>query len=118
DQARRVLTADQAAASGVVRRRAVLRQELQAVDRRLRGYDEAVAAARATGATPPAATAEQRDLLRHRDRLRALVDDPAAREAAETARHAERNRALAGDPVSRRDLDVYRARRAAELREG
>src|SRR5439155_27038046 len=82
------------------------------------GYDEELAAARAAGASAPAPTAEQRDLLRHRERLRSLIDDPTAREAVETARHAERNRALTGDSISRRDLDVYRARRANELRDG
>ena len=118
DHGRGVLANEQAAARQVVAQRAELQQELQAVDRRLRGYDETVASARASGAAAPAATSDQRDLLRHRERLRALIDDPTAREAVETTRHAERNQALTGDGVSSRDLEVYRARRAAELRDG
>lgn len=103
-------------ASEIVVKRGQLQRELAAVDRRLRGFDEAAAAARAADAKPPAASVEQQHLLRRRQELRSLVDDPAAREAVQAVRHADRNRALTGEAVSQTDLDVYRARRAADHR--
>ena len=90
-------------------------RELRAVDRRLQGYDEAVAAARARGIDAPKPTREQQALLDHRARLRATVDDPQVRGAEDVVRHAQRNRAEGHNDVSPRDLAAYRARRRTDL---
>ncbi|MBI5105912.1 MAG: hypothetical protein HZB46_13200 [Solirubrobacterales bacterium] len=109
------LLAVQRDARAVTGERARLEQELRAIDRQLRGRDEAVAAAHASGATVPAPSAAEHDLLRHRERLRTLLAHPTAEEAVQVMRHADRNRSLTGESVTRRDLDVHRARRAQEL---
>jgi hypothetical protein len=111
------LTAGHEQARGVVARRETLQRELRATDRRLAGHDEAVAVANATKSKPPVPNAEQRQLIEHREHLRGLLNDPVAAEAEQVVRHADRNRALTGDPVTQKDLEVHRARRAAELRD-
>jgi hypothetical protein len=114
---RQEIVGHQQQARGVVAQRDVLQRELRATDRRLAGYDEATAVANATGSKPPAPNPEQRQLIAHRQHLRGLLADPAATEAEHAVRHADRNRALTGDSVTKTDLDVHRARRAAELRD-
>jgi len=109
--ARRTLGAEHAAARGGVQRRDALRRELRATDRRLQGYDENSAVARAQGQERPVPTAEQEALLGYRDRLRAALDDPELQHAEETARHGARNRASGGTDVSDRDVANYRAAR-------
>jgi hypothetical protein len=118
DRARQTLLADRDSAREVVARRDLLKQELFAVDRRLRGFDEATVAARAAGGKPPLPTAEQQHLLRHRQELQTLLADPALHRAEHVVRHADRNEALTGEPVTRRDLDVYHAGRAKHLNNG
>ena len=115
--ARRTLGTEHAVARGGVERRDALRRELRATDRRLRGYDETVAAARAQGHEKPTPTAEQEALLGYRERLRAGIEAPELRGAEEMVRHGARNRATGGDDVSDRDVANYRAvrRRAHEL---
>lgn len=115
--ARRSITADQEQSRGMVQTRNHLRDELHTTDQRLRGFDEASVAARATNGPAPVPTEEQQGLIAHRQRLQELLMHPAASEAEETVRHADRNRALTGEPVTQRDLDVHRARRARELRD-
>src|SRR3954453_8954960 len=56
-------------------------------------------------------------LLEHRPRPRAALADPVLQRAEQTVRHADRNTALTGDSVTSKDLDIYRARRAEEIRE-
>jgi hypothetical protein len=112
---RHILYADQAHARATVAKREQLQQELRATERRLARHDEAVALAHATNAAPPKPTPEHRQLIEHRDRLRAALADPVLRHAEETVRHADRNTALTGDSVTPKDLDVYRARRARDL---
>jgi hypothetical protein len=90
-------------------------RELRAVDRRLQGYDEAVAAARARGIDAPKPTREQQALLDHRAGLRSTLDDARVRGAEDVVRHAQRNRAEGHDDVSPRDLAAYRARRRGDL---
>jgi hypothetical protein len=114
---REELTNGHEQARGVVAQRETLQRELRATDRRLAGHDEAVAVANATKAKPPAPNAEQRQLIEHREHLRSLLSDPVAAEAEQVVRHADRNRALTGDAVTHKDLEVHRARRAAELRD-
>jgi hypothetical protein len=109
--ASRVLTGEQRAAHDGVRRRQHLERELRATDRRLQGYDEGAAAARAQRVDPPAPTKEQQALLSYRERLRGALDDPELRGADERVRHAARNRAQLGHDVSERDLASYRAQR-------
>jgi hypothetical protein len=116
EQHRAALLADHDKARGVVAQRQELQLDLRASDRRLQGFDEAVSVARATASAAPNPSPEQRQLLEHRDRLRWLLADPAASEAEQVVRHADRNRALTGDSVTAKDLEVFRARRAAELR--
>lgn len=116
-QGRRALASEHAGAQDVSRRRVEVQRELQAVDRRLRGYDEAAAASRATKSRAPVPTSEQRALLTQRTQLQELLADPAVEQAAQLTRHGQRNQALTGEPVSRQDLDVYRARRGRELEE-
>jgi hypothetical protein len=109
--ARRALSADHAAARSSLEHREVLQRELRATDRRLQGYDESVAAARAQGHERPAPTAEQAALLDYRDRVRGALRDPDLQQADATVRHAARNRAAGGADVSERDLANYRATR-------
>lgn len=109
--ATRVLTDEHRAAHEGVRRRQLLERELRATDRRLQGYDEAAAAARAQRVDAPAPTKEQQALLAYRERLRGALDDPELRGADERVRHAARNRAQGGQDVSDRDLAAYRAAR-------
>lgn len=109
------LTSDVGEASEVVARREDVKTELGAVDRRLRGHDEAAAVARATNSPAPAQSIEDRQLVERRAELRAVLSDPVAREAEQVVRHADRNRALTGEPVTQRDLDVHRARRVEHL---
>lgn len=111
---RRALAVEEGGARETVAKREELQRELRAVDRQLRGHDEAVAAAHATGSPAPAASAEDQALLRHRDRLQEALADPVAREASEAVRHADRNRALTGEPANKRDLEHWRVRRATE----
>ena len=118
DGARRHLMAHQEGAREAVGTRSRLQGEKQAVDRRLRSYDEDVAAANATKARPPVPTPEQRDLLEHRAKLRDLIEHPAATQAAAITQHADRNRALTGEEVTRADLDVHRAVRRRALEDG
>ena len=113
--ARSALEAEESTARTTVARRDDLEQELRAVDRRLRGHDETAAGARASGVPVPPPSAEDRDLLTHRERLRTLLAAPVVRQADQAVRHVDQNRALTGEAASRRDLDVYRARRAREL---
>jgi hypothetical protein len=114
---REELTTSHEQARGVVAQRETLQRELRATDRRLAGHDEAVAVANATQSKPPVPNAEQRRLIEHREHLRSLLSDPVAAEAEQVVRHADRNRALTGDAVTHKDLEVHRARRAAELRD-
>jgi hypothetical protein len=116
DRHRDVLVAEQEQARGVVAQRDELCHELRAVDRRLQGYDEAQAVARATGGKPRKASAEESKLLDRRERIRHALADPKASQAEQVVRHADRNVALTGEPVTGKDLDVFRARRVAELR--
>jgi hypothetical protein len=97
-----------ARAQEAVVRGATLRRELRAVDRRLQGFDEAVAASRARETAPPSPSADQQALLRHRRRLRAALEADEIRTAPEVLRHTDRNRAQHGSPVSERDLEVRR----------
>jgi len=106
-----VLTDRHASARATVGRRETLQRELRATDRRLQGYDDASAAARAQGVDRPAPTQEQQALIAYRQRLRATLDDPALRGAEDIVRHAERNRAQTGAEISERDLSAYRAAR-------
>jgi hypothetical protein len=115
-QATRALAAQHAGARSVVGRRETLQRELRATDRRLQGYDEAAAAARAQGADAPAPTKEQQALIAHRERLRTAVAQPSVRHAEEIVRHGARNRAQTGSDVSERDLAAYRATRLREQR--
>jgi hypothetical protein len=107
----RVLAGEHRAADGGVRRRQHLDRELRATDRRLQGYDEAAATARAQRVDAPAPTKEQQALLAYRERLRGALEDPELRAAEEVVRHAARNRAQGGRDVSERDLASYRAAR-------
>jgi len=109
--ARRTLGTEHEAARGGVQRRDALRRELRATDRRLQGYDETVAAARAQGHEKPAPTAEQEALLTYRERLRSSLDAPELQRAEEVQRHGARNRAAGGTEVSDRDVSNYRAAR-------
>lgn len=111
----RVLRAEHGVAQGQASARAKASRELQAVDRRLQGYDEQVVAARARGVDAPAPGQEQAALLTHREGLRRAVEDPAARGAEEIVRHAQRNRAEGHGDVSPRDLAAFRNRRQQEL---
>lgn len=115
EQTRGELTAEQDAARETVGTRRDLRGELAATNRRLAGHDEAIAAARASGARPPAPSEQQAALVAHRRRLRALVDAPAAQRDTEIVRHADRNRALTGEPVTQRDLDTRHAQRQQQV---
>jgi hypothetical protein len=112
---RKALAEEHASAEEVVGHSNNARHELGAIDRRLRGYDEVAAAARATDANPPTPSREQRALIKRRAELHALLKDPAAEHAAQLTRHGRRNEALTGAPVSQRDLEVYQARRDREL---
>jgi hypothetical protein len=114
---RRALVAEHAAARAGLERRETLQRALRATDRRLQGYDESVAAARAQGHDRPAPTAEQAALLEYRDRVRGALRDPQLQQADATVRHAARNRATSGSEITDRDLASYRAARrtAAEL---
>ncbi len=115
DMGRRALTDEHDSADTVVRHRDGAHRELQAIDRRLRGYDEAAAAAKATDGRPPTATPEQRALITRRTELQELLADPAADHATQLTRHGRRNEALTGERITQRDVDVYRARRGREL---
>ncbi|UTI66139.1 hypothetical protein NBH00_08025 [Paraconexibacter antarcticus] len=114
-QGRRALGAEHAEAEQITERRGALQHELAATDRRLRGFDEGLAAARATKASAPTPTAEQRALLARRTELRDLLAAPEVEQAAQLVRHRRRTETLTGEPVSQRDLEVYRARRGREL---
>jgi hypothetical protein len=117
DEHRQTLYADEQQARDVVGDRDRLHQELRATDRRLAGYDDAVTLAHATNGKEPKPTAEQRQLLEHRRGLRAALADPVLQRAEQTVRHADRNAALTGDSVTSKDLDIYRARRAEQIRD-
>ena len=110
----RVLGGEQAAARADVGRRDILRRELRATDRRLQGYDESVAAARAQAVDRPAPTKEQQALIAYRERLRSAMEDPKLAGAEEVVRHGARNRAQGGAEVSERDRAAYRAARVRE----
>lgn len=112
---RRALADEHGSAEEVVAHSAGARRELDAIDRRLRGHDEAAAAALATNGNPPTPSREQRALITRRAELHTLLADPAADHAKELARHGRRNEALTGSPVSERDVEVYNARRSREL---
>jgi hypothetical protein len=112
---RQALSEEHASADTVVAHGAGAQRELQAVDRRLRGYDEVAAAALATNARPPTPSREQRALINRRAELHQLLSDPAAQHATQLSRHGRRNEALTGSAVSQRDIEVYQARRAREL---
>ncbi len=115
-QARAAISAEQSRAREVVGRRTAASRELRALDRRLQGYDEASAAARARGGTAPAPTSDQQALLARRQALRAALESSQVRQASEIVRHADRNRAQTGESVADRDLATYRNRRLADLR--
>lgn len=115
EQGTRALTEQDVSARSVAAGREDIEQESRAVDRRLRGYDETAAAARASGLSAPAPSPDEAKLLAHRHRLRQALTDPAVQEAEQGVRHVDRNRALTGEVASQRDLEVYRARRAREL---
>jgi hypothetical protein len=116
-QHRRELVTGQDQAREVVGRRDEFQRELRATDRRLAGFDEQVALAKARKTKPPTPNPDQLALLAHRTRLQKLLSKPAAAEAEQVVRHADRNRALTGDSITRKDLDVHRARRHEELRD-
>lgn len=118
DRARDVLAGDEARAREIAARRGAAGREVRALDRRLQGYDEAAAAARAQGAHQPAPSREQQALLKRRAELRAALEAPATRTATEVVRHTDRNRAETGASVTDRDLAAYRQRRLADLRAG
>lgn len=90
-------------------------RQLRVIDRRLTGFDEQHAAARAAGRATPLPNADQAALLRQRRALLEQVAAPDARHAEQQLAHAERNRAQTGDPITSRDLQAYRQRRAREL---
>jgi len=115
---REVLQADEGRARETVARRGSAAGELRALDRRLQGYDDATAAARAQGDDLPAPSRDQQALLRRRGELRAAIDSPTTRAAGETVRRADRNRAQTGEGVTGRDLEAYRQQRVADLRSG
>ena len=112
--ASQALLTQQEHASSTMGRRDVLQRELRATDRRLQGFDEAAAAARARGVDAPAPTQEQQALVAYRERLRTAVAAPEHRDAEDVVRHAARNRARGGSAVSPQDRSAYiEARRRA-----
>jgi hypothetical protein len=90
-------------------RETALRRELRAVDRKLQGFDEQVATARARDAESPKPSKDQQALLRHRSRVQAALESDEVRRAPDIVRSADRNRAYTGRALSDRDLQHRRA---------
>lgn len=112
---RAALEGVQQRATSVVSAKRQAERQLRVIDRRLTGFDEHHAAARAAGRPTPLPNGDQAALLRQRRVLLEQVAAPEARQAEQQLAHAERNRAQTGEPITSRDLAAYRQRRAREL---
>jgi hypothetical protein len=111
----RYLEAEQQRAQALLGGRGQAQRELRVVDRRLIGFDEQHAGAKAAGRPAPVPTGDQAALLAHRRRLLEQLHAPELRQAQQTVAHAERNRAQTGEPITAGDLAAYRQRRATDL---
>lgn len=114
EDGRRVLAGRQELASTAMAERGQLERELRVVDRRLAGFDETHAGARANAMPSPLPTTDQAALVRRRRELLDRLSSPDMRSAAQVILHADRNRAQTGQPVTPRDLATYRSQRAAD----
>jgi hypothetical protein len=112
---RTALEAQYEQAATLVAGRRQAQRELRVIDRRLTGYDEQHAAARAAGRSVPLPNGDQASLLRKRRELLDTLAAPEGRAAEQTLAHTERNRAQTGEAVTNADLSAYRRRRAQDL---
>ncbi|MFL5844339.1 MAG: hypothetical protein ACJ762_06565 [Solirubrobacteraceae bacterium] len=112
---RRYLEGEQERAGAALAQRRQAERELRVVDRRLTGFDEHHAAARAAGRPAPLPNGDQAALVRKRRELLDRLAAPELRGAEQLVAHAARNQAQTGSAVTGRDLAAYRRRRAQDL---
>ena len=112
--ATRAIGAEQQTAGALIAGRPGAERDLRSINRHLQRHDDAVVTARATGGAPPKPTAQQQQLIAHRERLQAVLEDPGMHAAEEITRHAQRNRALSGAPITARDLAAHQDARRRE----
>ncbi len=112
--ATRAIGAEQQTAGALIAERPGGERDLRSINRRLQRHDDAVVAANATGAAPPKPTAQQEQLIAHRERLQLILENPGMRAAEEITRHAQRNRAQTGSPITARDLAAQQDARRRE----